>query len=65
MKSVKNEAFEVFDLLSEQEQILVLELIKRLAPDDIATADDVAAHIAAMDEYRRGETVDHESINWN
>ena len=43
----------------------VYELMIRLAPDDIATPDDLAAHTAAMDEYRRGETVAHEDIDWN
>ena len=63
--SVKQRAFEVFDLLTEREQILVFELIKSLAPDDIATPDDIAVHTAAMEEYRRGETVPHDDINWN
>ena len=30
-----------------------------------ATPDDIAAHAAAMEEYRRGETVAHEDIDWN
>ena len=65
MESVKTQAFKVFDLLSEQEQTLVYELMIRLAPDDVATPDDLAAHAAAMEEYRHGETVAHENINWN
>ena len=65
MESVKTQAFQVFDLLSEQEQALVYELMVRLVPDDVATPDDIAAHAAAMEEYRRGETVAHEDINWD
>jgi hypothetical protein len=65
MESVKMQAFKVFDLLSEQEQSLVYELMIRLAPDDMATQDDLAAHAAAMEEYRRGETVAHEDIDWD
>jgi len=65
MESVKKQAFEAFGLLSEQEQALVFELIKRLAPDDVATQADLAAHDAAMDEYRRGETVSDADIDWN
>ncbi len=65
MEMVKEQAFEIFDLLSEQEQILVLELLKRLAPDDVATPEDIAAHEAAMDDYKNGELVRHEDINWN
>ena len=33
--------------------------------EDAATPDDLAAHAAAMEEYRRGETVAHENIDWN
>ena len=64
-KSVKQQAFQVFDLLSEREQTLVFELIKSLAPDDIASPDDITAHNIAMNEYRLGETVRHEDIDWN
>jgi hypothetical protein len=65
MDLVKQQAFEIFDLLSEQEQQLVYEIMKRLAPDDIATSDDIAAHTSAVEEYRRGETIKHEDINWD
>ena len=65
MESVKTQAFKVFDLLSEQEQSLVYELMIRLAPDEIATPDDLTAHAIAMEEYQRGETVAHEDIDWN
>ena len=63
--TVKQQAFEVFDLLTEREQFLVFELIKRLAPDDIATPDDITTHTAAMEDYKRGETISHEDINWD
>ncbi|MDR3149480.1 MAG: hypothetical protein LBT88_05650 [Oscillospiraceae bacterium] len=65
MNSVKTQAFNAFDLLTEREQFLVFELIKSLAPDDIATADDIAAHDAAIEDYARGECVSHEDINWD
>ena len=32
---------------------------------DVVTADDLAAHDAAMREYRAGETVAHNAINWD
>jgi len=32
--------------------------------DDVAT-NDLAAHAAAMDEYRRGKTVDDEDMDWS
>ena len=63
--TVKQQAFKVFDLLTEQEQSLVYERTKRLVPDDIATPDDIAIHFAAMAVYRRGETVSGSNINWD
>jgi hypothetical protein len=63
--TVKNQAFQVFDLLSDREQSLVFELIKSLAPDDVATSDDIAVHMAAMEDYQRGETISHNAINWD
>jgi len=63
--AMKQQAFQVFDLLTEREQNLVFELIHSLAPDDIATPDDIANHVIAMKEYRRGETISHEDINWD
>ena len=60
--SAKQQAFSTFDLLTEREQNLIFELIISLAPDDIATADDIAAHAAAMEDFERGDCVRHEDI---
>jgi len=65
VNTVKQQAFQVFDLLAEREQTLVFELIKSLAPDDIATQEDIDAHNIAMEEYKRGETISHDDIDWN
>ena len=65
MKTVKLQAFKAFDYLSEREQTLVFELILSLAPDDIATSEDLIAHAEAMDEYKRGETISDKDINWD
>ena len=60
----KESAFEIFNLLSEREQALVHELMLRLAPDDVATKEDLIAHAVAMEEHQRGETVSDEEIDW-
>ena len=65
MSPIRNQLIEMIDCLPEQEQLLLLEIAKRFIPDDVATQEDIAAHAAAMDDYRRGETVRHEDINWN
>ena len=65
MSPIRKQLDEMIDCLPEQEQILLFEIVKRFVPDDIATADDLAAIEAARAEYARGETVSHEEINWN
>ena len=65
METVKTQAFKTFDYLSEREQALVFELILSLAPDDIATSEDLIAHAEAIKEYERGETVTDKDINWD
>jgi hypothetical protein len=65
MVDIKAKAFEVFDLLPSQRQNIVYELIINLLPEDVATPELIANHNIAMGEYIRGETVDHDDINWN
>ena len=62
---MKENVFKIFDLLSEQEQFLVYELMLRLVPDDRATQEDLIAHAAAMKEYKLGQTVSDEDIDWD
>jgi len=64
-ESIKLKAFEVFDLLPSRKQNLVYELIISLVPDDVATPELIANHETAMGEYFRGETVDHDDIDWD
>ena len=47
------------------EQKLILELIKRISPDDILTSEDMADIKQARKEYSRGETISDSDINWN
>jgi hypothetical protein len=51
--------------LHEPEQKLLVEIIKRFLPDDVATPDDLIDIAAAREEYRRGETIGEDDINWN
>lgn len=59
------EIADMANLLGDSDREFVYELIKRLLPDDVATADDFAAHTAAMEEYARGETMRAEEIDWD
>lgn len=64
MLSVRKQLFDTIDCLSEQEQLLLLEIAIRFVPDDIATPDDLEAIRVAREEYERGETVKHDAIDW-
>lgn len=66
--TVKAQIFEMVDRIPDTELPIILEVVRRFVPvdiDDIATAEDLAAHRAAMKEYEAGETVSHEAIDWN
>jgi len=65
MSPIKNQLLNMIDCLSEQEQILIMELVKRIIPDDIATSDDLSAIKTAKYEYKRGEMTSHDDIVWN
>ena len=65
MSPVKSRIAELINCLPEQELLLVLEIVKRFIPDDVATPEDLADIKAANEEFARGEYVRHEDINWN
>ena len=65
MSPIRNLLVGMIDCLEEPEQMLLFEIAKRFIPDDIATQEDISAHAAAVEEYRRGETIPHDAINWN
>ena len=65
MSPIRNQLVDMIDCLTEQEQIILLEVVKRFVPDDIATADDLEAIKAAREEYSAGETVSHADISWD
>lgn len=66
MSPIRNQLVDMIDTLPETEQLLIFEIVKRMAIDDnIATVDDIASVKAAELEYKNGETVNHNDINWD
>lgn len=65
MSPVRNQLVEMIDLIPETEQLLLLEIARRFVPDDVATPEDLADIAQAHREYRQGETIPHDSIDWN
>jgi hypothetical protein len=51
--------------LHEPEQVLILEIVKRFLPDDVATPEDLDIIAAAREEYRCGETISDGNIDWD
>ena len=65
MSPVKKQLVEMIDFLPEQEQLLLMEIVRRFMPDDIATTDDIKAIHLANEEYARGTMIRHEDVNWD
>ena len=56
---------EMVEQLQEPEQVLVFEIVKRFFPDDVATSYDLEDIVVAREEFRNGETVNHDDIDWD
>lgn len=65
MSPVREQLDAMIDNLNEQDQTLLLEIVCRFLPDDVATPQDLEAIAQARKEYQAGETVSHEAINWD
>ena len=66
--SVKEQITETLDLIPESELRIILDVVRHFVPidsDDIATADDLTTHGEALREYRAGEVIAHEEIDWD
>lgn len=65
MSPITNQLVQMLDCLPETDQMLVLEIVKRFIPDDVATPADLDDIRAAREEYATGETVSHDAIDWD
>jgi hypothetical protein len=55
--SVTEQIDYLLEQLPESEKYLLLKIIKRFVPDDVATPEDLATHEAAIAAFNRGECV--------
>jgi len=53
------------DIVDEVGLDTLYNVMIRFIPEDDPLPDEIAAHAAAMDEFRRGETVSDADINWD
>ena len=65
MSPVREQLNAMIDNLNERDQTLLLEIVSRFLPDDVATPQDMEDIAQARREYESGETVSHDAINWD
>ena len=54
----------IIEQLPETEQRLIFELVKRISPDDILSAEDIADIEEARAEYEKGDTISGSIFGW-
>ena len=65
--TVKAQIMEMIDFVPDGELPILLEVVKRFVPsdaDDRMTEEDLRSHCLAVQEYKNGETVSHDEIDW-
>jgi len=65
MNPLMNKLNIMFEQLSEQEQLLVINYVMEFLPDDAASPEDIEDIKTALEEYNRGEYTDIDDIDWN
>lgn len=70
MSTATREAINLMEILPESEQKFALEFIKKLVlawdPDYTKVTDKEKAELdEAMQDFKNGETISHEDINWD
>ena len=59
----------MINVIPDNDLPILLEVVRRFLPagvdlDDVETPEDTAAHMQARKEYKAGETIAYEDINW-
>ena len=65
MSPVREQLNAMIDNLNERDQTLLLEIVSRFLPDDVATPKDMEDMAQARREYEAGKTISHDAINWD
>ena len=65
MTATRQRLHTLVDMVEEKGLDTLYNVLIRFIPEAEPLPDEIAAHAAAMEEYRRGEVVSHEDINWD
>ena len=63
MTATRQRLHTLVDMVEEKGLDTLYNVLIRFIPEDEPLPDEITAHTAAMEEYRRGEVVSHEDVN--
>ncbi|MCL2236078.1 MAG: hypothetical protein FWB98_06540 [Defluviitaleaceae bacterium] len=62
---IKEMANHLAEHLDDRDKFLMLGIMRKFMPDDVATDEDLRNIDMAMEELARGETTCHNDIDWD
>jgi hypothetical protein len=65
METTRQQLHTLVDMVEETGFNDIYDFMVRFVPEDEALPDEIISHEIAMEEYRRGETIRQEDINWD
>ncbi|MCL1787266.1 MAG: hypothetical protein FWG38_04705 [Defluviitaleaceae bacterium] len=65
MVATRQRLHTLVDMVEEKGLDTLYNVLIRFIPATEPLPDEIAAHAKAMEEYRRGDVVNHDDINWD
>jgi hypothetical protein len=65
MSATRQQLHALVDRVDEIGLDTLYNVMIRFIPEDNPVPDEIASHAAAMKEYQLGETIPHDTINWD
>ena len=65
MVATRERLHTLVDMVEEKGLDTLYNVMIRFIPEVDALPDEIVAHERATEEYRRGEVVSHDDINWD
>ncbi len=63
--SLAQDISEAVEKLTVEDQRLILELAKRLKIEDTSLDEEISDIERAKEKYEKGETIEHNRLNWD
>ena len=65
MRVTRQQLHLLVDSVEEKGLETLFNVMVRFIPEDTPLPDELESHIVAVEQYRRGDFVRHEDINWS